>query len=89
MIEKFVGKIAAIKGIEADGTGFTKMGFSGNLDPDFVFPTAIAEINKKTDISISSKRLNFIMLMKKTGYLFMADLILRFLLIYNGITKNC
>jgi len=27
MIEKFVGKIAAIKGIEADGTGFTKMNF--------------------------------------------------------------
>jgi actin-related protein 3 len=38
-----------------NGTGFTKMGFSGNLDPDFVFPTAIAEINKKSDISISSK----------------------------------
>ncbi len=38
-----------------NGTGFTKMGFSGNLDPDFVFPTAIAEINKKTDISVSHK----------------------------------
>jgi len=42
-----------------NGTGFTKMGFSGNLDPDFVFPTAIAEINKKTDISISSKTEEF------------------------------
>jgi len=38
-----------------NGTGFTKMGFSGNLDPDYVFPTAISEINKKTDISISTK----------------------------------
>ena len=38
-----------------NGTGYTKMGFSGNLDPDFVFPTAIAEINRKTDISMSSK----------------------------------
>lgn len=42
-----------------NGTGFTKMGFSGNLDPDFVFPTAIAEINKKTDISMSSKTEEF------------------------------
>ena len=38
-----------------NGTGFTKMGFSGNLDPDFVFPTAIAEKHVTTDISMSSK----------------------------------
>lgn len=25
-----------------NGTGFTKMGFAGNSDPSFVFPTAIA-----------------------------------------------
>lgn len=38
-----------------NGTGFTKMGYSGNLDPDFVFPTAIADIAKKTNLTVSTK----------------------------------
>lgn len=38
-----------------NGTGFTKMGFSGNLDPEFVFPTAIADLAKKNTMSISTK----------------------------------
>ncbi len=38
-----------------NGTGFTKMGYAGNLDPDFVFPTAIADVAKKTNLSVSTK----------------------------------
>ena len=38
-----------------NGTGFTKMGYAGNLDPDFVIPTAIAEIDKKSNLSVSIK----------------------------------
>ena len=38
-----------------NGTGFTKMGYSGNLDPDFVFPTAIADLAKKSNLSVSTK----------------------------------
>ena len=38
-----------------NGTGFTKMGYAGNLDPDFVFPTAIADISKKTNLTLSTK----------------------------------
>ena len=33
-----------------NGTGFTKMGYAGNLDPDFVFPTAIADLAKKSSL---------------------------------------
>ena len=38
-----------------NGTGFTKMGYAGNLDPDFVIPTAIAEIDKKSNLNVSIK----------------------------------
>ena len=38
-----------------NGTGFTKMGYSGNLDPDFVIPTAIADLDKKSTLSVSTK----------------------------------
>ena len=38
-----------------NGTGFTKMGYAGNLDPDFVFPTAIADLAKKATLSVSTK----------------------------------
>ena len=38
-----------------NGTGFTKMGYAGNLDPDFVFPTAIADLAKKSNLSVSTK----------------------------------
>ena len=38
-----------------NGTGFTKMGYAGNLDPDFVFPTAIADLAKKSSLSVSTK----------------------------------
>ena len=42
-----------------NGTGFTKMGYAGNLDPDFVFPTAIAELAKKGTLSVSTKNDEF------------------------------
>ena len=38
-----------------NGTGFTKMGYAGNLDPDFVIPTAIADLDKKSTLSVSTK----------------------------------
>jgi actin-related protein 3 len=38
-----------------NGTGYTKMGYAGNLDPDFVFPTAIADISKKSNLTVSNK----------------------------------
>lgn len=38
-----------------NGTGFTKMGYAGNLDPDFVIPTAIADLVKKNTLSVSTK----------------------------------
>ena len=38
-----------------NGTGFTKMGYAGNLDPDFVIPTAIADLFKKSEMSVSTK----------------------------------
>ena len=38
-----------------NGTGFTKMGYAGNLDPDFVIPTAIADLEKKSTLSVSTK----------------------------------
>lgn len=38
-----------------NGTGYTKMGYAGNLDPDFIIPTAIAELGKKSSVSTSNK----------------------------------
>jgi len=38
-----------------NGTGYTKMGYAGNLDPDFVIPTAIADLDKKSTLSVSTK----------------------------------
>ena len=38
-----------------NGTGFTKMGYSGNLVPDFVIPTALADLDKKSILSVSTK----------------------------------
>mgnify|MGYP004448473773 CR=1 FL=1 len=38
-----------------NGTGFTKMGYAGNLDPDFVIPTAIADLANKSTLSVSTK----------------------------------
>ena len=38
-----------------NGTGFTKMGYAGNLDPDFVIPTALADLDKKSTLSVSNK----------------------------------
>ena len=29
------------------------MGYSGNMDPDFVFPTAIADVENKSNVSVS------------------------------------
>ena len=39
-----------------NGTGFTKMGYSGNLDPDFVIPTAIAELQYSSSTVVSSAK---------------------------------
>ncbi len=36
-----------------NGTGFTKMGFSGNLDPSIMIPSAIAENPEKSDLIVS------------------------------------
>jgi actin-related protein 3 len=36
-----------------NGTGFTKMGFSGNLDPSIVLPSVISEYPEKSDINAS------------------------------------
>jgi actin-related protein 3 len=38
-----------------NGTGYSKLGYAGNLDPDFVFPTAIADVAKKSSVSMSNK----------------------------------
>ena len=35
------------------------MGYAGNLDPDFIFPTAIAEYAKKANLVISTKNDEF------------------------------
>lgn len=32
---------------------FTKMGFAGNLDPDYVIPSAIADVENKSNIAVS------------------------------------
>lgn len=40
-----------------NGTGFTKMGYSGNLDPSVVIPSVIAEYPEKSDLNVS--KLNF------------------------------
>ena len=34
-------------------TGYTKMGYGGNIDPDFIIPTAI--LDKKSTLGISIK----------------------------------
>ena len=36
-----------------NGTGFTKMGYSGNLDPSIVLPSVIAEYPEKSDLNLS------------------------------------
>lgn len=36
-----------------NGTGFTKMGFSGNLDPTVVIPSVIGEYPEKSDLNVS------------------------------------
>ena len=38
-----------------NGTGYTKMGYSNNLEPSFIIPTAIAELGKKSNITTSNK----------------------------------
>ena len=38
-----------------NGTGFTKMGSAGTLDPDFVIPPAIADLDTKSTLSVSTK----------------------------------
>lgn len=36
-----------------NGTGFTKMGFSGNLDPSVIIPSVIGEYPEKSDLNVS------------------------------------
>ena len=38
-----------------NGTSFTKIGYSGNIEPDFVIPTVISNVNNKNKSNISSK----------------------------------
>ena len=38
-----------------NGTSFTKMGYSGNIDPSFVIPTVISNVDNKNKSNISSK----------------------------------
>lgn len=38
-----------------NGTGITKMGYAENLEPEFVFPTAVTELSKKGSLSVSTK----------------------------------
>lgn len=42
-----------------NGTGYTKMGYAGNLDPDFIIPTALAELDKKSTLTTSNKNDEF------------------------------
>jgi actin-related protein 3 len=35
-----------------NGTGFTKMGFAGNIDPSIVLPSVIAEYPEKSDLNV-------------------------------------
>ena len=37
-----------------NGTGFTKMGFAGNIDPSVIIPTVIGEYPEKSDLNVSS-----------------------------------
>ena len=39
-----------------NGTGYTKMGYAGNLEPSFIIPTAIAVNEAKVGSSISARR---------------------------------
>uniref|UniRef100_A0A7S3JGF0 Actin-related protein 3 n=1 Tax=Euplotes harpa TaxID=151035 RepID=A0A7S3JGF0_9SPIT len=41
-----------------NGTGFTKMGFAGNLDPSFIIPSVIGEYPEKSDVSVSKNQFN-------------------------------
>lgn len=34
-----------------NGTGFTKMGFAGNMEPSFQIPTALSDTGKKVNIN--------------------------------------
>ena len=36
-------------------TNYTKMGYAGNIDPDFIIPTAIADLDKKSTFGVSIK----------------------------------
>ena len=36
-------------------TGYTKMGYAGNIEPDFVIPTAITDLDKKRTLGVSIK----------------------------------
>lgn len=38
-----------------NGTGYTKMGYSNNLEPSFVIPTAISELGIKSNVTSSNK----------------------------------
>ena len=38
-----------------NGTGYTKIGYGGNIEPDYVIPTAITDLDKKRTLSVSNK----------------------------------
>ena len=37
-----------------NGTGYTKMGFAGNLDPSYIIPSVLADSDKRSD-TLTSK----------------------------------
>ena len=37
-------------------TGYTKMGYAGNIEPDFIIPTPIADLDKKSTLGVSIKQ---------------------------------
>ena len=37
-----------------NGTGYTKMGYAGNMDPSYIIPSAIATSLNKVSISFQS-----------------------------------
>lgn len=39
-----------------NGTGYTKMGYSGNIDPSIVIPSVIGEYSEKNDMIVSKMK---------------------------------
>ena len=46
--------------IKDNDTGYTKMGYGGNLDPDFVIPTAILDKKSTLGVSINNDKYDYL-----------------------------